>query len=232
MPLPVRSSAIIRRWAFRGDQMKGIAQMADRFKAVLLFGMPGSGKGTQGKMLGVVPGFHHLATGDIFRSLDRESDLGRLFLQYSSKGELVPDDVTIQVWKRHVDGLIASHTYNPKRDVLLLDGMPRSLKQAEVIGEYIDVLQVVHLVARDESKMVERMRRRAEKEGRHDDAMVEVIRNRFSVYRNETQPVLDHYGKELVSEIDAINTPGRVLLQVLSAVLPVQERYFGNALEG
>lgn len=211
--------------------MKGIAQMADRFKAVLLFGMPGSGKGTQGKMLGAVPGFYHLATGDIFRSLDRESDLGRLFVQYSSKGELVPDDVTIKVWKQHVDGLIESNTYNPSRDMLLLDGMPRSLNQAEVIGQYIDVLQVVHLVAHDEDKMVERMRRRAEKEGRHDDAKVDVIRNRFSVYRNETQPVLDHYGSELVSEIDAIDTPGRVLQQVLTAVLPVQEQHFGNALE-
>ncbi|MDY7107425.1 MAG: nucleoside monophosphate kinase, partial [Planctomycetota bacterium] len=99
--------------------------MADPYKCVLLFGAPGTGKGTQGKMLGENDGFIHLATGDIFRSLDKESELGQKFLYYSSRGELVPDDLTIRLWQDHVRGLIDAGTYDPTRDILLLDGMPR-----------------------------------------------------------------------------------------------------------
>ena len=67
-----------------------------RYKTVLLFGAPGAGKGTQGKILGKVPGFYHLACGDVFRSLDMGSELGSKFMEYSSRGELVPDALTIE----------------------------------------------------------------------------------------------------------------------------------------
>src|SRR5262245_46307142 len=82
---------------FTRDDLK-----AARYPCVLLFGAPGVGKGTQGKLLGQVPGFVHMASGDIFRSLDRSSELGRKFQEYSSKGLLVPDEVTVSVWKAHV----------------------------------------------------------------------------------------------------------------------------------
>jgi adenylate kinase len=93
--------------------------MADPYKCVLLFGAPGTGKGTQGKLLGENDGFIHLATGDIFRALDKQSELGKKFLYYSSRGELVPDDLTIRLWQDHVKGLIEAGTYNPKHDILL-----------------------------------------------------------------------------------------------------------------
>jgi len=202
-----------------------------RYQSVLLFGMPGSGKGTQGELLGSVPGYFHLATGDIFRGLDKTTELGKTFLEYSSKGELVPDDLTIKVWQQHMGQLIAEGTYQPDIHLLLLDGMPRSLRQAEAIEPYIDVLQIVHLVAKDENAMVKRMQLRAEKQGRHDDAKEDVVRNRFDVYRRETQPVLDFYSDDLMTEIDAIGSPGRVLKDVLVAVAPLQEKFFGNALE-
>ena len=69
--------------------------MAKRLKTILLFGAPGAGKGTQGKILGRIPGFFHLSSGDMFRALDPNSDLGQRVTSYSSKGELVPDDLTI-----------------------------------------------------------------------------------------------------------------------------------------
>ena len=71
-----------------------------KFKTILLFGTPGAGKGTQGKILGKVPGFFHLACGDVFRSLDMGSDLGKQFIAYSSRGELVPDELTIELWRQ------------------------------------------------------------------------------------------------------------------------------------
>ena len=71
-----------------------------RYRAILLFGYPGSGKGTQGEVLGRMPNLLHLAMGDIFRALDRQSDIGQEFLSYSNKGLLVPDELTVRVWKR------------------------------------------------------------------------------------------------------------------------------------
>ncbi len=204
--------------------------MADRYQTVLLLGMPGSGKGTQGKMLGAIPGFHHLACGDVFRSLDRESELGQTFLYYSSRGELVPDDVTVQMWAENTQARTVLSIYKPSRDLLVLDGIPRNVNQAEMMDRHIQVHKIVHLVARDLDAMVERMRKRAEREKRHDDAKEEVIRNRFKVYEEETAPVLAHYPSDLVAEIDAMGSPAEVLGRVLEAIAPIQNRHFGNVL--
>jgi adenylate kinase len=176
------------------------------YNCVLLFGAPGVGKGTQGKRLGELEGYLHLATGDIFRSLDRESEFGKQFVHYSSRGELVPDDLTIQLWQDHVQGLVDGGEYDPQRDTLLLDGMPRSVNQANMLDGLIEPKAVLHLVARDIDEMVQRMKKRAETEGRHDDADENVIRNRFDVYARETAPVLEHYDSALVHEIDAMGT--------------------------
>src|SRR4051812_31091596 len=75
-----------------------------RYKTILLFGAPGSGKGTQGKILGSIPGMFHTACGDVFRQLDLKSDLGKKFWEFSSKGNLVPDDLTVKLWKQFIDG--------------------------------------------------------------------------------------------------------------------------------
>ncbi len=198
--------------------------MADRYTCILLFGAPGTGKGTQGKLLGEIDGFIHLATGDIFRSLDKESELGRKFLHYSSRGELVPDDLTIELWHDHVAGMVKSGIYSPSHDILLLDGMPRSVPQAKMLQDLIQPLAIVHLVAPDLNDMVQRMKLRAEKEGRHDDADENVIRNRFDVYERETAPVLQQYDTKLILDIDAIGTIEEVFDRVCNIVKPLQDR--------
>jgi len=71
---------------------------------MLLFGAPGAGKGTQGKILGTIPNFFHCACGDVFRSLNHESEVGRVFLEYSSRGALVPDKPTIGLWQHFIEG--------------------------------------------------------------------------------------------------------------------------------
>ena len=76
----------------------------DRYKTILLFGAPGSGKGTQGKIIGTIPGFLHNSTGDIFRSLDLASPVGRKFQEYAGRGQLVPDEFTISLWKQYLTG--------------------------------------------------------------------------------------------------------------------------------
>jgi adenylate kinase len=177
--------------------------MANPYRCVLLFGPPGAGKGTQGERLGTLDHCVHLATGDMFRALDKQSDLGKRVASYSSKGELVPDEVTIELFFDHVAGMVSLGAYDPKRDVLLLDGIPRSVGQAEAMDGRIDPLAVLHLVVTDMDAMVARMKGRAETQGRADDADEDVIRNRFAVYDAQTAPVLGHYDAGLVRDIDA-----------------------------
>ncbi|MHC4992094.1 MAG: adenylate kinase family protein, partial [Planctomycetota bacterium] len=113
--------------------------MDEPYRVLLLFGPPGSGKGTQGRMLEVIPGLHHLATGDMFRSLDPDSPLGQRVRTYSSKGELVPDDLTVELWQDYLKKQIEEGAYRPEFDLLMLDGIPRSVAQAESLSKHVEV---------------------------------------------------------------------------------------------
>ncbi len=94
------------------------------YKSILLFGAPGSGKGTQGKILGTIPGFYHCACGDVFRAVDAHSELGKAFIQYSSKGQLVPDDLTVRLWAAQIEAMEDAGIFRPATDYLVLDGIP------------------------------------------------------------------------------------------------------------
>ncbi len=99
-----------------------------------MFGAPGSGKGTHGRNLGVIPGFFHCACGDVFRSLRSDSPLGKIFLEYTSNGRLVPDEPTMKLWRRFIDTSIKIGRFHPDKETLVLDGIPRSVRQAEMVG--------------------------------------------------------------------------------------------------
>lgn len=205
--------------------------MAHRYQTVLLFGAPGSGKGTQGKILGAVPGFYHLSCGEVFRTIDTASELGRTFIEYSSRGELVPDEITIQMWQQNMHARTVLSDYKPKADLLVLDGIPRNVNQAKLLEKHLNVLLIVHLVCKDKEEMIKRLRRRALKENRVDDAKEDVIRRRWDVYEDETFPVLKYYDKSIISTVDAFGSPARVLEHILEAVVPVQERHFNNPIQ-
>jgi len=187
--------------------------------ALLMLGAPGSGKGTQGKVLGAIPRFFHCACGDAFRSLDTRTPLGQRFVEYSSKGELVPDELTVELWKAQIDRVADSGTYKPDLDILVLDGIPRNVHQAEILSQYIKVTQVFHLSCPDREELVRRMRKRALKENRLDDAKEDVIRSRFATYEAETKPILDFYSERLVCEIDAAQSPLKVFHDMISRIL-------------
>jgi len=201
-----------------------------RYKTILLFGAPGAGKGTQGKILGRIPGFFHLACGDVFRSLDMGTELGRKFLEFSSRGELVPDSLTIEMWRQNMHAQTVLSLYKPMQDLLILDGIPRSVTQAQELERYVEVLRVIHLICPDRDEMVQRMKRRALKENRLDDADERVIRRRFEVYDRETAPVLGFYSPDIVREVDSMGSPAEVLQHVLEVVVPVQNAHFRNPL--
>jgi len=204
--------------------------MSVRYQTVLLFGAPGSGKGTQGKILGNVPGFYHLSCGEVFRNLDTGSELGKVFIEYSSKGFLVPDDATVKMWHQNMHARTVLGTYKPNVDLLVLDGIPRNTSQAKLLEKHLNVLHIIHLVCRDKEDMILRLRKRALKENRVDDAKEDVIRKRWDVYEQETFPVLEYYPKAIVKEVDATGSPAKVLQHILEAVVPIQESHFKNPL--
>lgn len=199
-----------------------------KYRSILLFGAPGSGKGTQGKVVGNVMGFVHVSTGDLFRALDKQSELGKVFVDYSSKGMLVPDDFTVKLWKQSMEQWAAAGKLKPATDILVMDGIPRNVKQAQMLSEYIDVEKIICLDVSNMDEMVARLKGRALKEGRKDDADEKVIRNRMDVYAKETQPVLDFYPADRVAKVDALKTPIRVLQDIISILVPLTEKKQGG----
>jgi adenylate kinase len=193
-----------------------------KYRTILLFGAPGSGKGTQGKILGAIPNLFHFACGDAFRNLRIEDPMGRLFVEYSSKGQLVPDEPTIELWAKNIKASTVDGEFNPSHDSLVLDGIPRNVNQAKMLSDTLDVKAVFFLACADQSKMVERLQRRALRENRLDDANLEVIKKRLDTYENETKPVLDFYGPELVHKIDATQPPLDVLRQILDIIASIK----------
>lgn len=188
------------------------------YRAILLMGPPGVGKGTQGAILGEIPGFHHLACGDVFRALDLTSEMGRTFMEYSSRGELVPDAVTISLWSDHIERVKQYGYFRPDEECLVLDGIPRNKAQAELLSNRVDVEHVFHLVGPSRETLVERMQRRALKSNRIDDANLDVINRRLDVYEQECRDLSAYYGELTTVEINGDQAPYRVLRDILSAI--------------
>lgn len=193
--------------------------VSTKYPTYLFFGAPGSGKGTQGTTIGTLPRFYHCACGDVFRRIDTRTPIGRAFLEYSSKGQLVPDEITVQLWQVSIKHAVESQQFKPDIDYLVLDGIPRSIRQAELMSEIIDVKRVFHLSCADRTKVIERLKKRAVKDNRLDDANEEVIRRRLEIYDTETKPLLDFYGPDLIVDIDASEPPVVVLQTILTQIV-------------
>lgn len=193
--------------------------------AILILGAPGSGKGTQGVTLGKLPKFFHCACGDVFRSLDTRTELGKKFVEYSSKGQLVPDEFTIELWKAQIENWKDSHDYFPDADILILDGIPRNLEQAKILNDYIEVHQVFHLSCPDRDELERRMRKRALRSNRIDDANEDVIQERIQTYEAETKPIIEYYDDSIITDIDAAQEPIKVLSDMINKIisLPIYE---------
>jgi adenylate kinase len=190
------------------------------YNVVLLFGPPGSGKGTWGKILGMMPGFYHFSTGEMFRHLNVESDLGKRIMETIRRGDLVPDAIAFDLWKQHLNNAALIGSFYPPKDVLVLDGFPRTPPQAEMLKAVAVVKVILQLDCADREILVERLHKRAVLEGRHDDANETIIRRRFEVYDRDTAKTLSHLPGDLIEFIDVSVAP----MQILAAISQVLAR--------
>ena len=186
-----------------------------KYRTILLFGMPGSGKGTQGSVLGQLPDLLHISMGDVFRKIPKLGKLGAEIENYTSVGNMVPDDLTVRIFERHVKILELQEFFLPTQQTLILDGLPRNRAQAEQLDDSLDVVQIFHLNIDDVKLAMKRLRARALRENRLDDMSDEVIKRRLNTYHEETFKTLAYYPSELIYKIEA----GQAMIHVLRDIV-------------
>lgn len=203
--------------------------MADalKYRTILLFGMPGSGKGTQGAVLGQLPDLVHVSMGDVFRKIPKYGQFGKEIERYTSTGNLVPDDLTVRIWERHIKILEMQEFLLPNQHTLILDGLPRNYAQAERLDNILDVIQIFHLKINDAVKASERLKSRALRENRLDDMNEEVIRRRLNTYHEETFKTLSFYPPDVVFDVDAGQSPIDVLRDIINRMSEIQKTWQG-----
>jgi adenylate kinase len=173
---------------------------------IVLFGKPGAGKGTQAEFLKEKYNLTHLSTGDIFRyNIKNDTELGKLAKTFMDKGDLVPDEVTIQMLQGEVDK-------NPDSAGFLFDGFPRTIAQAEALDAFLttrnqSITATVALEADDEI-LVKRLLERGKTSGRPDDQDEEKIRNRYQEYNEKTAPLMAYYQNQ--GKFHAVNGIGTI----------------------
>ena len=163
---------------------------------IILFGPPGSGKGTQALKLKEKYNLAHISTGDIFRAvIATPSDLGNELRSYMDKGQLVPDELTIRVLASYIDGheLLQS-------EGIIFDGFPRTIPQANALDRFFaernsNITIVLSLLVQEE-EVVQRLLLRGQTSGRTDDNNEMVIRKRMQVYRDQTLPLAAYYSNQ------------------------------------
>ena len=172
---------------------------------LILFGPPGSGKGTQAAKLVEKYNLLHISTGDLFRyEMGNDTPLGQEAKSYIQKGELVPDSVTIGMLHNKVEA-------NPDVEGFIFDGFPRTVAQAEALDALMQEMETsiskLILLSVDDNEIVTRLLERGKTSGRSDDQKEDTIRNRIKIFKNETSPVFDYYAEqEKAVEVEGIGS--------------------------
>lgn len=188
---------------------------------IVLFGPPGAGKGTQAEYLVKKYNLFHISTGDLFRKhKENNTELGQLAQSYSVKGELVPDNVTIQMLAEEIDK-------NTEVAGFIFDGFPRTIPQAEALDKILKekntAISLCLALDVPEAELKERLKKRALDSGRADDADPEIIQNRIAVYQNSTFPVIGFYKEQgkasIVNGLGNINDVTNRLFEAMDAVV-------------
>jgi len=161
---------------------------------IVIFGPPGSGKGTQAEKLAEKYNLTHLSTGDLLRQeMQKGSELGKTVKALIDKGELAPDDIVVELIKKHLNNNLDSVGF-------IFDGFPRTVPQAKVLdemlkGEGLDISTMFTLEVTEE-ELIARILKRGENSGRADDSDTSIIKNRIKIYNEQTSPVAEYYKQQ------------------------------------
>lgn len=186
-------------------------------KNIVIFGAPGSGKGTQSEMMIRKYGFNHISTGDVLRNQIKEgTELGRTAKEYIDNGQLIPDDLMVNILASVYDSFGKDH------QGVIFDGFPRTIPQAESLkkmlsgrGHQVDAMIELNV---DEDELVKRLLLRGQQMGRSDDNQ-ETINKRLGVYHNQTAPLIEWYEKEGIHhQIDGQGTVERIFDDVCKVI--------------
>lgn len=187
---------------------------------VIIFGAPGSGKGTQSVYIAEKFGLEHLSTGDLLRAEQKtQSELGKLISSYTDQGNLVPDDLIISMLANVLDTKKNANGY-------IFDGFPRTTAQAEALKimlaeRGIQVSIMIDLEVAEE-ELIDRLLKRGATSGRTDDNY-ETIQKRIQVYHTKTAPVLEFYKKEgLATEIKGTGSMQEIFNRITAAISMVK----------
>lgn len=191
--------------------------LGQKRRVIILFGPPGSGKGTQASRLASHFGWVHISTGDVFRRhIKQQTELGQKVQQYIEAGQLVPDTITVAMLQEEMQR-------HPGARGFILDGFPRTIAQAEALDDMLQAngMEVDGLIALDvpESELIERIQIRSQTSGRADDADPKVIQERLKVYHTQTTPVYEYYdrrGKALT--IDGTGTIEQITQRLVETI--------------
>jgi len=194
----------------------------EKYSAILMFGAPGSGKGTQAQLLANDKKYFHFSTGNMFRALRKtpelaSSELGKRILTLIDGGNYVPDQETVDLFRSNLQdlknkGILTLET------ILLLDGIPRTIPQVSLINDFINVRKIIYLDCDNDQEMIERIIKRAVIEGRPDDQDPETIRKRLQIYRNTVLPMIAKYPKEKIITINAIDTIDNIHSKIVQSL--------------
>lgn len=185
---------------------------------IVIFGAPGSGKGTQSEYLINHYGLFHISTGDVLRDhIKRGTELGKIASGYINDGKLIPDDLMISILEKVLDE-------NPEKEKqgVIFDGFPRTTEQAKALKEMLarrgSKVDIVIGLDVPEEELVERMLKRGKESGRSDDNL-ETIKKRLAVYHNQTSPLRDHYVDEgIYAAINGIGSIEGIFEDIKSAI--------------
>ncbi|MFH1063928.1 MAG: nucleoside monophosphate kinase [Candidatus Woesearchaeota archaeon] len=177
----------------------------NRYLATLIFGPPGVGKGTQAKLLAKTGDYFHFSTGDRFRNIDTGTDIGAKVRSLIDGGNFVPDELVMKMFGEMIDTEIKAGAYDPEKQYIILDGIPRTVPQVLLIDSTFHVKRLIYLDAPDQM-LIDRILSRGKLEGRADDQDVETIKHRLDTYRKKTLPLLEEYPEYKITIIDGSGT--------------------------
>lgn len=184
---------------------------------LILFGPPGSGKGTQAARLVKKYNLVHISTGDLFRyEMSNNTPLGEKAKTYIAKGELVPDEVTIGMLRNKVEA-------HPEAAGFIFDGFPRTIPQAQALDHLMEeektTIHALLALQVDDEEIIHRIKLRGASSGRSDDTNESIIQNRIDVYKNETTPVFDYYAQQYKSHrVDGVGSVQEIFERLCRAI--------------